>query len=162
MKIAVFENFKQWSLFHRISCYSVLGPLKHSGSNYKGPIHGNWHFIRFVTSYYRAYKVLSFHQLKVVPPVEGISWIEIGSKQNNFEHGTPRSVSEYRVASSVFSICQPWFRKNKISRQTYTVYSVLFSTHFLVELELFKSLFFEFFCIKKTTFNLNYLQETSF
>ena len=47
MKISVFENFLKCSLFDRISCYGVLGSLKHARPPCKGPISV---FFRFLIS----------------------------------------------------------------------------------------------------------------
>ena len=47
VKISVFENFLLCSLFDRISCYGVLGSLKHARPPCKGPISV---FFRFLIS----------------------------------------------------------------------------------------------------------------
>ena len=38
VEISVFENSLKWSLFERISCFGVLGSLKHTRPPYKGPV----------------------------------------------------------------------------------------------------------------------------
>ena len=48
VKISVFENFLLCSLFDRISCYGVLGSLKHARPPCKGPISV---FFRFLISH---------------------------------------------------------------------------------------------------------------
>ena len=45
---------------------------------------------------------MSFHQLKVAPPVKGISKMKILNK-SSFEHDKPPDVNEYRVAPGVIS-----------------------------------------------------------
>ena len=47
-------------------------------------------------------RALSFHQLKVAPPVKGVSWMKVVNK-TSFKHGAPPGVNEYRVPPGAIS-----------------------------------------------------------